>query len=84
MKEKEKTQRITGSQLRAEYAMAIFDWCRAYPQGTLNELLELIYICESRVAEINLQCEQKPLFIKPSLQTRRGHTGRKAQRAGLM
>lgn len=53
MKDKEKTKRRTGSQLRTEYAMAIFDWCRAYPQGTINELLDLVFICESRVAKID-------------------------------
>ncbi len=53
MKDKEKTKRRTGSQLRTEYAMAIFDWCRAYPHGTLDDLLALINVCESRVAKID-------------------------------
>lgn len=50
MNDKQNTQKVTGKQLRTEYAMAIFDWCRAYPHGTLDDLLDLISVCESRVA----------------------------------
>lgn len=51
MNDKQNTQKVTGKQLRTEYAMAIYDWCRAYPHGTLDDLLDLISVCESRVVE---------------------------------
>jgi hypothetical protein len=35
---------------RAQYALAIFNWCRAHPASTAEEFLAMIDRAESRVA----------------------------------
>ncbi len=34
---------------RAAYAMSIYDWCRAHPSGSADDLLSMIAAIEARI-----------------------------------